>query len=200
VTTHAAVLEAIADPRVQKDKKHWRAFNAGEIPPDWTLISWIITESMMNSDGKEHSRLRGLVSSYPRDLPLRRRLGEVYRLYGEPAQAGRWMYLEADRDAAETAAFQQRYASTGVRMAALAWSGDEAEAATAFAREQLAALRRAHMAAVGRPVGWQDADLADEEPTADDDGPLGCVLAALAAVGFLAVWVLGFVTLVRWIF
>lgn len=145
-------------------------------------------------------RLRGLVSSYPRDLPVRRRLGEVYRLYGEDAQAGRWMYLEADRDPAETAAFEQRYASTGARMAALAWSGDEAEATTAFAREQLAALRRAHAEAVGRPVGWQDADLADEEPPADDDGPLGCVLATLAALGFLAVWVLGFVTLVRWVF
>ncbi|MFF1508958.1 DUF6584 family protein [Streptomyces sp. NPDC058326] len=28
-------------------------------------------------------RLRGLISSYPQDLTLRRRLAEVYRLYGE---------------------------------------------------------------------------------------------------------------------
>ena len=38
-------------------------------------------------------RLRGLVSSFPNDLMLRRRLAEMYRLYGEPAEAGRWMLL-----------------------------------------------------------------------------------------------------------
>ncbi|MGQ4381635.1 DUF6584 family protein, partial [Streptomyces sp. SAS_267] len=54
-------------------------------------------------------RLRGLVSSFPNDLTLRRRLAETYRLYGEPAEAGRWMYLESDRDAVETAAFEARY-------------------------------------------------------------------------------------------
>lgn len=62
MTTHAAVDEALADPRVQKDKKHWTAFNAGEIPPDWPLISWIIAENMLTSDGAEHTRLRKLVS------------------------------------------------------------------------------------------------------------------------------------------
>ncbi|MEV8047330.1 DUF6584 family protein [Streptomyces griseoluteus] len=35
-------------------------------------------------------RLRGLVSSFPCDPAPRRRLAEVYRLYGEPAQAGRY--------------------------------------------------------------------------------------------------------------
>jgi cytochrome P450 len=62
VTTHDAVTEALADPRVQKDKKHWEAFNAGEVPPDWPLISWIIAENMLTSDGDEHTRLRKLVS------------------------------------------------------------------------------------------------------------------------------------------
>ncbi|WP_306368382.1 cytochrome P450 [Nocardiopsis sp. CC223A] len=61
-TTHAAVTEALAHPGVQKDKRHWRAFNAGEIPPDWPLISWIIAENMLTSDGEQHTRLRKLVS------------------------------------------------------------------------------------------------------------------------------------------
>ncbi|MDE3724990.1 cytochrome P450 [Nocardiopsis sp. N85] len=52
----------MAHPRVQKDKRHWRAFNAGEIPPDWPLISWIIAENMLTSDGEQHTRLRRLVS------------------------------------------------------------------------------------------------------------------------------------------
>lgn len=51
-------------------------------------------------------RLRGLVSSFPTDLTLRRRLAEVYRLYGEPAEVGCWMYLEEDRRADEIAAFR----------------------------------------------------------------------------------------------
>lgn len=86
-------------------------------------------------------RLRGLVSSFPHDPALRRRLAEVYRLYGEPAEAGRWMYLEEDRDAAETAAFEARYRTASRRLAALGWDGPESLAPTDFARKQLAALR-----------------------------------------------------------
>ncbi|MFF7770640.1 DUF6584 family protein [Streptomyces massasporeus] len=85
-------------------------------------------------------RLRGLVSSYPNDLPLRRRLAEVYRLYAEPAEAGRWMYLEQDRDEAETAAFEARYRSAPQRMRA--------------PREQRTAVRAACSEAVGHAVDW----------------------------------------------
>lgn len=63
MTTHAAVAEALGDPRVQKDKRHWRAFNAGEVPADWPLISWVIAENMLTSDGEDHTRLRRLVSA-----------------------------------------------------------------------------------------------------------------------------------------
>ncbi|WP_436892007.1 cytochrome P450 family protein [Nocardiopsis dassonvillei] len=73
-TTHAAVTEALAHPAVQKDKRHWRAFNAGEVPPDWPLISWIIAENMLTSDGEQHTRLRRLVSKAftPRRVELLR--------------------------------------------------------------------------------------------------------------------------------
>ncbi|MGW6919369.1 DUF6584 family protein [Kitasatospora sp. NPDC054939] len=98
-------------------------------------------------------RLRGLVSSCPTQLPARRRLGEIYRCYGEPAQAGRWTYLEADRDPGETAAFEERYAHPYLRMRAVAWRGSEDDAATAFAREQLAGLRAAATEAAGRSTG-----------------------------------------------
>ncbi|MGW9556371.1 cytochrome P450 family protein [Nocardiopsis sp. NPDC055551] len=62
MTTHKAVGEALADPRVQKNKEYWKAFNAGEIPTDWPLISWIINENMLSKDGEDHTRLRRLVS------------------------------------------------------------------------------------------------------------------------------------------
>lgn len=144
-------------------------------------------------------RLRGLVSSYPGDLALRRRLAEVYRLYGEPAEAGRWMYLEEDRDADETAAFEARYRTPQRRMRALAWRGPESRAGSAFAARQLAAVRTACSDALGRPVDW------DAVPSPRDDEPgaaegrfagwaagCGCLVVALAMLG---IWVNGLVAL-----
>ncbi|MFJ2649817.1 DUF6584 family protein [Streptomyces sp. NPDC087420] len=112
-------------------------------------------------------RLRGLVASYPCDLTLRRRLADIHRLYGDRAEAGRWTYLEEDRDAGETAAFEARYATPERLMRALAWHGPEALAASTFAAAQLAAVRTACSAAFGRPVDW------DSVPTAAADEPQG---------------------------
>ncbi|MER7684861.1 DUF6584 family protein [Streptomyces sp. NPDC097610] len=144
-------------------------------------------------------RLRGLVSSFPNDLPLRRRLAEVYRLYGEPAEAGRWMYLEEDRRADETSAFEARYQTPQQRMRALAWSGPESPARSAFAVKQLAAVRRACSDALGRPIDW------DTVSSSQDDEPgsgkrsftgflagAGCLVVLLA---MLAIWVNGLIAL-----
>ncbi|WP_418959758.1 DUF6584 family protein [Streptomyces tritici] len=149
-------------------------------------------------------RLRGLVSSYPYDLTLRRRLAEVYRLYGDAAEAGRWTYLEEDRDADETAAFEGRYASAGRRMQALAWRGPEALAATPFAEGQLVAVRTACAEELGHPVDWDDPDSYRDEPEGPYEEPsepwtVGAVLAGVGCVvgvlAFLAVWVVGVVAL-----
>ncbi|MFI1660384.1 DUF6584 family protein [Streptomyces sp. NPDC020472] len=149
-------------------------------------------------------RLRGLVSSFPYDLTLRRRLAEVYRLYGEAAEAGRWMYLEEDRCPDETAAFEERYGSPARRMKALAWRGPEALAATAFAESRLAAVRTARAEELGRPVDWDDPasyeEDADEEYVPDTGGwsfggfvvGAGCLLGTVV---FMGVWVLGVISL-----
>ncbi|MFF7600506.1 DUF6584 family protein [Streptomyces mirabilis] len=142
-------------------------------------------------------RLRGLVSSFPNDLMLRRRLAEVYRLYGEPAEAGRWMYLEQDRDPAETSAFEARYRTAPQRMRALAWRGSESLAQPAFAREQLAAVRAACSGAMGHPVDWdtvpsgRSADIKGSALT-DFLAGAGCLVAVLA---FLAIWLNGLAAL-----
>lgn len=142
-------------------------------------------------------RLRGLVSSFPHDLTLRLRLAEAYRLYGESAEAGRWTYLDRNRDAAETAAFEAKYHSVQRRMRALAWQGPESLAHTDFAREQLAAVRAAVSDALGRPVDWDTVPPVETE----DGGPdtfgdflagIGCLVVTLA---FLAIWVYGLVAL-----
>ncbi|WP_326790041.1 DUF6584 family protein [Streptomyces sp. NBC_00151] len=142
-------------------------------------------------------RLRGLVSSFPNDLTLRRRLAETYRLYGEPAEAGRWMYLESDRDAVETSAFEARYGTAARRMRALAWHGSESLAGTAFAREQLEAVRAACSDAAGQPVDWDT--VPDGMETDSRSSPVttfltgaGCLVAVVA---FLAIWVNGLIAL-----
>ncbi|MFI5620527.1 DUF6584 family protein [Streptomyces sp. NPDC051567] len=152
-------------------------------------------------------RLRSLVTTYPQDLLPRRRLAEVYRLYGDPAEAGRWTYLEADRDPAETAAFEARYSTPPKRMVALAWGGPESLATTDFAAAQLAAVREACAAHLGRPV---DQDWAAFTPDRDGDGEpqderrtltdrLIGIGMGLMVLGFFAVWVFGFVAFVRWL-
>jgi hypothetical protein len=150
-------------------------------------------------------RLRGLVSSFPYDLTLRRRLAEVYRLYGDSAEAGRWMYLEEDRDADETAAFEARYGSPGWRMQALAWCGPEAMAATSFAEGQLVAVRAACAEELGHPVDWDDpvsyrdglGEKYEEAPS--EPWTVGGVLAGagclVGVLAFLAIWVNGVVAL-----
>ncbi|MEU5822000.1 DUF6584 family protein [Streptomyces sp. NPDC047803] len=149
-------------------------------------------------------RLRGLVSSFPHDLTLRRRLAEVYRLYGDAAEAGRWMYLEEDRHAEETAAFEARHGSPGSRMKALAWRGPEAKAATAFAEGQLVAMRTARAEELGHPVDWDDPASYQDGVEGEHEAPsepwtVGGVLAGVgclaAALVFLAIWVNGLVAL-----
>ncbi|MFI6650491.1 DUF6584 family protein [Streptomyces sp. NPDC050529] len=149
-------------------------------------------------------RLRGLISSFPHDLTLRRRLAEVYRLYGDAAEVGRWTYLEEDRNADETAAFETRYGSPGWRMKALAWRGPETKAATAFAEGQLVAVRTACAEEVGHPVDWDDPasyrdDLDGEYEASSEPWTVGGVLAGtgclMAALVFLAIWVNGLIAL-----
>ena len=148
-------------------------------------------------------RLRGLVSSFSQDLLLRRRLGEVYRLYGESAEAGRWMYLEADRDPAETSAFEERHSTPLQRMRALAWHAPESLASTAFAAQQLAAVRKASSDHIGRPVDWAMIPLdLDDEPE-DEGGSFTDRLVSagvvLMVLGFFSIWVVGFIAFVRWV-
>jgi hypothetical protein len=48
--------------------------------------------------GRARERLHGLLSSYPENLDLRKRLGEVYWSLQMPAMAGRYWYLVKDKD------------------------------------------------------------------------------------------------------
>jgi len=144
-------------------------------------------------------RLRGLVASVPTDLEARRCLAAVYRLYGEPAEAGRWGCLDAACDPLELAAFEASRPDPVDRMRAIAWSGPESAAATPFAAGRLAELRTAASAAAGSPLTWEDLRSAPQAPEPSDDSSafLGCAAFALfAALLFLTV--LGAITFISW--
>lgn len=114
------------------------------------------------------------------------------------------MYLEEDRNADESAAFEARYGSAEWRMKALAWRGPEAMAATAFAEGQLVAVRTACAKELGHPVDWDDPASYRDALKEDHVGPsepwtvggvlagVGCMVGALA---FIAIWVNGVVAL-----
>ncbi|MEU3980413.1 alpha/beta fold hydrolase [Streptomyces sp. NPDC026672] len=61
VPHHDDLRRVLTDPRVAKGIEHWGAMNRGEVPDGWPLIGFVSTESVINSHGSAHRRLRGLV-------------------------------------------------------------------------------------------------------------------------------------------
>ncbi|MEU5695186.1 DUF6584 family protein [Actinosynnema sp. NPDC020468] len=137
---------------------------------------------------RARQRLVGLVTSFPDRLDLRERLAAVYRVLGDPVQAGRWSYLAERRDDAEVAAFERGYRTPESRLAAMNWvsGGDTTETA----RIRLAALQSA-----------VSEDLRARLATADDRDSSWWVnaLVLLGLVVALLCFVVGAVTLVMWV-
>lgn len=47
--------------------------------------------------GKARDRLHGLISTFPNELDLRKKLGDIYFKLKYPAMAGRYWYLEKNK-------------------------------------------------------------------------------------------------------
>ncbi|XVV07309.1 cytochrome P450 [Actinosynnema sp. CA-248983] len=59
----ADLKRLLGDPRLSKDpRRHWQAWQDGEIPDDWPLHLWVSVRNMFTAYGDEHRRLRALVS------------------------------------------------------------------------------------------------------------------------------------------
>ncbi|MEF2094583.1 DUF6584 family protein [Bacillus sp. CFBP9009] len=57
-----------------------------------------IEEDIEKNDlGKARDRLHGLISTYPNELELRRKLGDIYFGLKYPSMAGRYWYLEKNK-------------------------------------------------------------------------------------------------------
>lgn len=67
-----------------------------EKPPVITIKK--IEEDIRKNDlGKARDRIHGLISTYPNELELRRKLGDIYFILGYPSMAGRYWYLEKEK-------------------------------------------------------------------------------------------------------
>ncbi|MCR3753405.1 DUF6584 family protein [Lentzea californiensis] len=139
---------------------------------------------------RARQRVAGLVGTFPQRLDLRERLAEVYRVLGQPAQAGRWTYLSDERDPGELLAFERAYRRADSRLVALSWQGRVDEAPTEMARTRLASL-------------YQEARVElqhDLDATPSEETSWGACLIVMAGGTFVLVcFLLGIVTLVQFL-
>ncbi|HUQ60417.1 DUF6584 family protein [Lentzea sp.] len=139
---------------------------------------------------RARQRVAGLVGTYPHRLDLRERLAEVYRVLGQPAQAGRWTYLSDGRDPDETWAFERAYRRAEARLGALSWQGSAEEAPTETARNRLASLHEQARAELRREL----------DTTPDQETSWGaCLIVMVGGTFVLVCFLLGIVTLAQFL-
>ncbi|WP_440901394.1 cytochrome P450 family protein [Actinosynnema sp.] len=65
VATTEEAARAVLDvrPPLSKHPDEWTALRRGEVPPDWALLPMLTAHSMINRDGAEHRRLRGIAAT-----------------------------------------------------------------------------------------------------------------------------------------
>ncbi|MGI8307117.1 cytochrome P450 family protein [Saccharopolyspora hattusasensis] len=64
VTNPHRLRELLTDPRVSKDpRQHWPQWIDGNIPDDWPLHTWVSVQNMFTAYGRDHTRLRKLIST-----------------------------------------------------------------------------------------------------------------------------------------
>ncbi|MFJ5925305.1 DUF6584 family protein [Kitasatospora sp. NPDC092948] len=111
-------------------------------------------------------RLRGLLSSLPTDLTVRRELAHAYAGPPTRSEAGRWNYLDESLTTEQLVAFERQFRDPGLRLAALRWPDpDHNPPSTELARRRLAAL---HRRATGVCPDWPD----HPDDAATPDAPL----------------------------
>jgi hypothetical protein len=157
--------------------------------------------------GRARDRLHGLLATYPDDLALRRRLGDIYWKLQYPAMAGRYWYLEKDKTPAMAAACEQFERACQhdplQTLLALKFKGDVDAIAATYAGRTLLALHEQARARHSHYVDFREQGAARwRQPAGIDERwnnvlAVGCVAAFLIALGLMIV---GCVTVAVWIF
>lgn len=141
-------------------------------------------------------RLTTLVNNDPVNLDLRRRLAEIHLSTGNLIEAGRWSYVLPERDPAAVAAFEKANRDPRARMNRLHWPAFGLFQAPDFARRVLEDLETEARKAAGARNPSTGVLLSRRERLAERLFSLGLGGFVLLNV---AVWVFGYVALVRWI-
>ena len=142
-------------------------------------------------------RLASLNAAYPDDLELRSRRAALYRQVGNVAEAGRWGFLSEDVTADEVTAFERAYPGAWQRLLVLRVTADPTDRLGPAASARFARLVERAGKDGPAPVAWTDAGPRPGEPSSWLDA-LPCLVAALIGVLFLALTVIGLITVLRW--
>jgi hypothetical protein len=160
-----------------------------------TVLARVENDLVRRDYERAKNRLHALVRDHPTDLDLRERLAAVYRLAGNPVEAGRWSLL-GEHVEHEQATFARAFPDPWQRLAALRWNGqpDDVPGVVASRLRSLAA----EVAERGVQVHWHEQSApTDYEPA--ESGWLD--LAVMLVIGLITFTLLGIglVTVVRWI-
>ena len=148
--------------------------------------------------GRTHiaiQRLRTLVAIDPDDLKVREALASVYRLTGNPTEAGRWSFLAAEVIPAEIAAFERANPTPWLRLRLLRYTADP-NTLPAAARERLMALAQ-QAQRTGPPAIWTGPSNVEFEPRPGIKLP--CLFVTVALTAFAALTAIGVYRAVVWI-
>ena len=155
--------------------------------------------------GKARDRLHGLMATYPDDLTLRLRLGQVYWELQYPAMAGRYWYLEEDKTPTIVAACQSFERSCGNDPAklllALKFRGDIERIRDTHAGRTLLELQRRAEESYGYIIEFGKTGRERYQYTrwSGARGRLILVTFAVAVLVALGLMVVGLVTVLQWL-
>ena len=157
--------------------------------------------------GKARDRLHGLIATYPDDLTLRRRLGEIYWQLQYPAMAGRYWYLEETKSPEMVAARKAFEGSCGDNLfqmlLALKFRGDIESIRNTYAGRTLLALSKQVKDQFGYEIHFQKRGAERYHWTPPKTSwrerivAVGCIVILLAAVGLVGI---GLDAVLNWIF
>jgi hypothetical protein len=169
-----------------------------------------IQADIASSDlGKARDRLHGLIATYPDDLALRLRLGQVYWELRYPSMAGRYWYLEEEKTPDMTAAcllFERSCGGNPVNLLlGLKFRGDIERIRDTYAGRTLLELQARAADSYGPTIVFGKTGRERYQyPRGPVAGGWSCLLAlaiaALVALGLLGLMVIGLVTVLQWLF
>jgi len=145
-----------------------------------------------NDIGKARDRLHGLISTYPDELELRRKLGDIYFSLKYPSMAGRYWYLEVNKTPEmikACAAFEQSEGNDPSRISrALKFKGNPE------------IIQKLQLLQGYSPIQDKVKEKLVEEPTetlGDKLVTIGCISILVLTFCFTLI---GIITIFRWIF